>query len=583
VTIARSPRRVPIAATVVFAIACLVFASIVPLSGFASRSGLLAPPPTGSTWDRLVSSSASPASGSIPLASTPYTLAYDNANGDLYIGTSSDTVTIVSTSNNTTLGSIGLPSGVTSYPTAETFSAANGYVYVAGYWTGTCTGCNGAWIVAIDGSTNNIVATNTSLEGVDVSNYVSCLGPGPIGSVVYACDFPDSLLLVDSTTVAISGSVAVGSQPFSVVFDSGNGKTYVVNRVTDNVTVIRAASESVAGSVSVGTEPKAVAYDPVSGDLYVANNQSGSVSVINGALDDVVATIPVGCGPDALAYDVATGNVYVADSCSDNLTVISGATNRVVGSIPVGIYPAAVVYATSTQDLYVANWGSNNLTIVTGSVQGTPQTYPLEFKESGLPSGLNWSVTVNGHLESSTSSTIDLEVPNGTYVWAAAPLARFAAARPAGQITVQGLGVDVAIGYSFTSWLLVNVQGLPSGVVWHLTVANATNVFSVAETLVGSTVAIASVFANWTYTYSITFPANFSAWDESGRVAVGTSNATIGVSITSGSSESAASSNFLWIALVIGLAVSALATIAGMRLQKPRPPTRSSSPPPPAT
>ncbi|BBE42429.1 InlB B-repeat-containing protein [Conexivisphaera calida] len=49
------------------------------------------------------------------------------------------------------------------------------------------------------------------------------------------------------------------------------------------------------------------------------------------------------------------------------------------------------------------------------------QYYTVTFTESGLPSGTEWWVVLNGWNQSSTSSTITFSEPKGTYSWSAGP------------------------------------------------------------------------------------------------------------------------------------------------------------------
>lgn len=77
-----------------------------------------------------------------------------------------------------------------------------------------------------------------------------------------------------------------------------------------------------------------------------------------------------------------------------------------------------------------------------------PYTYRVSFVESGLPAGTNWTVAVNGTGFSSTSSTIVVPLPNGTYSFAISPApAGYAATPGAGSIRVAGNGSLVRIAF----------------------------------------------------------------------------------------------------------------------------------------
>ncbi|MFI1155797.1 YncE family protein [Streptomyces sioyaensis] len=77
--------------------------------------------------------------------------------------------------------------------------------------------------------------------------------------------------MIDTTTdTVIVPGIPVGTQPLSVTV-APNGNAYVVNRNSNNVTVIDTATNSVVGApIPVGHNPVSVAVAP-NGKIYVAN------------------------------------------------------------------------------------------------------------------------------------------------------------------------------------------------------------------------------------------------------------------------------------------------------------------------
>ena len=65
---------------------------------------------------------------------------------------------------------------------------------------------------------------------------------------------------------------------------------YVVNQLSDNVSVIDIATDMVVATIPVGDEPSTVAITPDGKKAYVPNYQSLSVSVIDIATNTVSAT-----------------------------------------------------------------------------------------------------------------------------------------------------------------------------------------------------------------------------------------------------------------------------------------------------
>ncbi len=159
----------------------------------------------------------------VTVGANPRGVAFDSANGDVYVANlGSNTVSVISGSTNT---AVGTPITVGSGPIGVAFDSTNGDVYVANI--------NSDSVSVISGST--VVAT------------------------------------------VIVGS-APGVYPYGVAFDSTNGDVYVANSGSGSVSVI--SGSTVVATVTVGSNPHGVAFDSANGDVYVTNSGSSSVSVI---------------------------------------------------------------------------------------------------------------------------------------------------------------------------------------------------------------------------------------------------------------------------------------------------------------
>jgi YVTN family beta-propeller protein len=203
----------------------------------------------------------------IPVGDHPIAIAFDSANGNLYVANeNSETVSVISGKTNTLVGN---PIRVGGDPTAIAFDSANGNLYVV----------NADAVSVISGQTNTVVGS----------------------------------------------PIPVGTAPTGIAFDSANGKLYVTNSQSDDVSVISGQTNTVVGSpISVGQVPTAIAFDSANGKLYVTNFGSNNVSVISGSTNTVIGNpIPVGGGPFAVAFDSANGNIYVVNVSSETVSLIS--------------------------------------------------------------------------------------------------------------------------------------------------------------------------------------------------------------------------------------------------------------------
>ena len=284
--------------------------------------------------------------------------------------------------NSTAGGSYGTPSctepspntvfatvNVGSNPEGVAFDSANGDVYVANESDNT--------VSAINGSTNTVVAT------VNVGSEPAGVAVDTVNGDVYVANRgANTVSVINGSTNTVVATITVGSGPGGVAFDATTGLVYVPNSGGNTVSVIDGNSDAnentVVATVNVGSYPDGVAYDAASGDVYVANDLSNTVSVINGSTNTVIATINVDSGPLGIAFAATNGDVYVAASTASNIVdVINGSTNTLVDEITVGSEPFGISYDATGGVVFVANRGSNTVSVITPN--GSPITCTVAF------------------------------------------------------------------------------------------------------------------------------------------------------------------------------------------------------------
>ncbi len=134
------------------------------------------------------------------------------------------------------------------------------------------------------------------------------------------------LILLAHPGAALTVSVAVGTAPQGLAYDSAKGEVFVSNPGSNSVSVISDASGSMVATVTHFAGPLGLAYDSAKGEVFVANYAGNTVSVISDASNSVVANVTVGTAPQGLAYDSAKGEVFVANAAS-GVAVISDTSN----------------------------------------------------------------------------------------------------------------------------------------------------------------------------------------------------------------------------------------------------------------
>lgn len=477
----------------------------------------------------------------IPVGANPQASAYDSGNGDVYVpNQGSNNVSVVS--GTTVLATV----NVGTRPSFATYDSKNGYVYV---------GNSG-------GSNVSILNGTTLVDTVNVGSDPSyATYDGGNGDVYVSNVFSNNVSVINGTTLV--GTVNLGSTPESGAYDAGNGFVYVPN-VNPNygsnyVSVI--SGTTLVSTVSVGSIPEFAAYDSGNGDVYVPNSGSNSVSVISGT--SVIATITVGSDPAFATYDSGNGYVYVTNQGSGSVSVISGnvsgigAASTVIfteSGIPSGTSWSVTLngtqegatgsaiafmvpngtYSYSVGD--VPGWHQTTLpynglvavrgsTVIEPTLAFTHLTYSVTFTETPLPSGTNWSVTMGGTPQTSTTSTITFTDQNGTYGYTVGSISGYTSTPSSGLVTVAGEAKTIAVTFNAlapgTFAITFTETGLPSGTNW---------LVSLNGTKESSTVSyIDFVERNGTYGYTVGAVPGSIASPSEGSVTV--NGGSIGISL----------------------------------------------------
>ena len=426
-----------------------------------------------------VSSSTNKVLSSTEVIGGPYALAYDQAKREVFV-TDFDfnEVSVLNDSSHTIVGTV----SVDSEPTGIAYDGARGKLFVANDFSGT--------ISIISDSTNTVLGTLTS-----GGSPRSLVYDGAKGKVYVTCDSYSNLVeAISDSNDRIVNFTQVGLTPTGIAYDSTNGEIYVANQNSNNVSVINDTTNSVVATIKVGINPEGVVFDNATKDILVANSGSNSVSVINTTTNNVAWTVPVGVGPWGLAYDSWNGDVYVTNVGSGTVSILvsqvpdafpvnfeevglptnanwsvtlSGNVKTGTGNISFSEPNGTYSFSVETIAGYSASPSSGSLTVngaaVNISVTFTalpPGQYSLIFSETGLPTGANWSVTLNGSIKSSTTITIAFQEANGSYTFTVGSVSGYTVSPSSGKVKVTGGPASQSVTFT-KSKQTTGLLGLP--------------------------------------------------------------------------------------------------------------------------
>lgn len=376
-------------------------------------------------------------SGSGTNASEPQDVTYDPAKGEVFVtNLETSNVSIINDTTNTVVGSIKVGDGVVSQPVGIAYDAGKHEIYVANLYDGN--------VSIINDSTDRMVGS-------------------------FHIDFG-----------AQNGSFSTPQ----IVYDSQMGELFVSSYGGHNVTVVNDTTNKAVKSLFFGvlSDPEGLAYDGGKGEVFVADAGNGNIDVISDSSNAVVSTVHLGSGAYTLGvtYDSGAGEVLAENY--PNVTAINDSTNKVVGSITMPANPPGYgVYDPHTGNLYVStNEAGGNVSVISLGI--APRTYPVSFSESGLLSGTNWTVDLNGTSLVSASATLNFTETNGTYPFSVPTVSGYAVAPSHGNVTVVGGNVTQRLTFTATSPSLSSVSVSPSTAYLAF---NGTQVFSATPTCSG--------------------------------------------------------------------------------------------------
>jgi DNA-binding beta-propeller fold protein YncE len=205
---------------------------------------------------------------------------------------------------------------------------------------------------------------SVALADTTAKLFVAGIASLPGRSLVAAVgNLSDSVYLIETTTLARRGAIAVGHRPYTAVADAG--RLYVSDWGDSTVSVIDLSAGPPYHRTAwfVGPHPSALILG--NGSLFVAlagSNGVARVDLNTGRVTEQLTVAldpraPVGSDPNALALSPDGRTLYVAMAGNNAVAVVrvGPRTMRVAGLIPTGWYPTAVATSSDGHTLYVAN------------------------------------------------------------------------------------------------------------------------------------------------------------------------------------------------------------------------------------
>jgi hypothetical protein len=140
-------------------------------------------------------------------------------------------------------------------------------------------------------------------------------------------------------------------------------------------------------------------------------------------------------------------------------------------------------------------------------------SWRVTWEESGLWTGMNWSVLVNGSTITGSRAWLSASLRNGTYTFSITNSRDFVPQPRTGSVRVQGSAAVITVAFRQAKFSVVfAAQGLPSGLVWGVRLSHdEAQVSSLTETFQE---------ANGSYTFNVTAPSGYYPVPSHGNLTV---------------------------------------------------------------
>jgi phospholipase C len=314
----------------------------------------------------------------------------------------------------------------------------------------------------------------------------------------------------DNQTRSTSGSFEVNGAPLneSLTFDLttydvtfsesgiGNGTTWYVN-ITNWGSLSTTATGILGSAVSANLTNGTYAFSVASTDQKFAPAYTSPFVVGGGPVSVVLRFTEVtyvlsfkesGLPPGTL-WNVTIGSATMNSTSAIAFTEPNGTYSFTVGT-------ANGFEMSPSPGTVTVSGGDQDLTITLGPV------YPVTFREVGLPAATPWDVTIGSIERNSTTSSLVIPEPNGTYEFQVGIVPGWST-RASSSVVVAGVGATVTRTFSPVKYSVAFTEaGLPNGTNWSVTVG--------ATTQSGTSTYISFHLTNGSYSYFVANVANYS-------------------------------------------------------------------------
>ena len=139
------------------------------------------------------------------------------------------------------------------------------------------------------------------------------------------------------------------------------------------------------------------------------------------------------------------GQIHTSSSTTLTLSSSAGTNSFSVGAVSGQGQIAEYKPSPASGSVVVPSYSTSYVSISYTAIKAV--TYVVTFTESGLPSGTEWTVTINGETHSSSSSSISFNLYNGTHSYSISTPYGYSTGQSSGSIDVNGAAKNIEVNF----------------------------------------------------------------------------------------------------------------------------------------
>jgi len=239
-----------------------------------------------------------------------------------------------------------VPLGGDTFWDAITLDAANHHLFIT----------HGSHVVVVDSKTLAVAGDIPNVAGA----HQVAVG---LGKGFATSGTTNTVVVFDARTLAVTGSIAVGTKPDGAVYDPFSRRVFTFNAGSKDATAIDVASGTVDGTVPLGGKPEFAVADG-KGHIYDNIEDTSEVVEIDTKKMDVTHRWKLApCeSPSGLAIDKAHGRLFMACE-NEMMAVFDVKAGKVIATLPTGKGADGAAYDPATHTVFIPN-GEGHMTIV---------------------------------------------------------------------------------------------------------------------------------------------------------------------------------------------------------------------------